>query len=171
MSRIVLQATRRFSTFTHVDTKGQINMVNVSHKTPNIRTASASAKVLVGEQIFKAIVANECKKGDVICVSKIAGIQAAKSTHSLIPLCHSIALDSVQIDVKMNEAESSVEFVSSVVVTDKTGCEMEALTAVGVASLTLYDMCKAMSKNMVITNIQLQSKTGGKSGDFIKTSL
>ena len=154
--------------FTHINEKGNLNMVNVSDKKTNIRTASASGIVKLGKEAYTAVKQNELAKGDVLTVSKIAGIQASKQTHHLIPLCHSISLDKVDIQLEMIDEDYSIKVISYVVVTDRTGCEMEALTAVSLSALTIYDMCKAITKDIEITDIKLQSKTGGKSGDYKK---
>ena len=156
-----------FSTLTHVNPSGKATMVDISQKMANKRTAIASGKIKVGTEIYQAIYDNQIKKGDVLTVSKIAGIIGAKRTHDIIPLCHPININF--IDIKLELQYPDTVFCKAIAsACDSTGVEMEALTAVSIASLTVYDMCKAMSKDIVIENIQLDSKTGGKSGDFYR---
>lgn len=151
---------------THTTSKGKVQMVNVSHKRETLRTAKAYAEVLLGKQAFAALKNNTLKKGDVLAVAKIAAIQAAKKTYELIPLCHNIFISNVDVSFNLNEKTLTVEIVSEVMTTAKTGVEIEALTAVSVAALTVYDMCKAVHKGIMINKIHLISKTGGKSGDY-----
>ena len=138
-------------------------MVDTSEKEITQREASARAVVHLGKSIYDAVKENNVKKGDVLSVARIAGISAAKATPSLIPLCHTLGLSYVGIEFHLREVDHSVEVVSVVRCADRTGVEMEALTAVAVASLTVYDMCKAMSKDMEIREIRLLYKKGGKS--------
>ena len=152
--------------FSHLDSKGKAKMVDVTEKPEAERTAVASAEVFLTEEIFKKIMNNEIGKGDVLTVAKIAGIQAAKKTYELIPLCHNIFISSVNLSLELKEENKSVEIIAEAKTVSKTGIEMEALTAVSVAALTVYDMCKAISKSMVISNIKVLSKSGGKSGDY-----
>nr|CAD7425617.1 unnamed protein product [Timema monikensis] len=151
---------------THVDDSGSAKMVDVSDKGVTIRTAVAQAVVQVGEKIGRLIRQNELKKGDVLTISQLAGILAAKRTSELIPLCHNISLSSVNLVVKLNDSGTIVLISSEVRCEGKTGVEMEALTAVTVAALTVYDMCKAVSHDIVITDICLLRKDGGRSGTF-----
>lgn len=151
---------------THVGSKGEAQMVDVTPKESTKRAATASCKVILGKKVFGLVSANQMGKGDVLSVAKIAGINGAKQTSSLIPLCHNIILTHVHVDLKLNSNDFSVEIVGEAASTGKTGVEMEALTAVSVAGLTVYDMCKAASKDIQITDIQLERKTGGKSGDW-----
>lgn len=151
---------------THVNSEGKAEMVDISLKDDSVRTASASGKVYVSAEVFIKIKNNEVEKGDVLSIAKFAGIQAAKKTSELIPLCHNIPISKVQVELKLNEKDSSVEITSFAKTVAKTGIEMEALTAVSIASLTVYDMCKAHDKSIKISDIRLLSKTGGKSGDF-----
>jgi len=151
---------------THTTTKGKANMVDVSDKKETLRTAEAYAEVLLGKEAFTAVKDNTIKKGDVLAVSKIAGIQAAKKTHVLIPLCHNIFISNIDINFNLNEKAFRIEIESAVKTNAKTGVEMEALTAVSVAALTIYDMCKSVDKSITISKIHLLSKTGGKSGDY-----
>ncbi|MEW6208467.1 MAG: cyclic pyranopterin monophosphate synthase MoaC [Acidobacteriota bacterium] len=149
---------------THTDEEGRSRMVDVSGKMVTRRTAVASGEVRCSEATIEAIRQHTTPKGNPIEVARIAAVMAAKRTDEIIPLCHSLPLNTV--DVQMELKEESI-FISATAVTDaKTGVEMEALTAVSVAALTLYDMCKAIDKNMVITDIKLVSKTGGTSGDY-----
>ena len=152
---------------THVNSEGKAEMVDVSSKDDSVRTATASGKVYISEEIYIKIKNNEIEKGDVLALAKFAGIQAAKKTSELIPLCHNIPISKVQVELKLNEKDSSVEITSFAKTVAKTGIEMEALTAVSIAALTVYDMCKAIDKSIKISGIRLFSKTGGKSGDYI----
>ncbi|OGU70178.1 MAG: molybdenum cofactor biosynthesis protein C [Ignavibacteria bacterium RBG_16_34_14] len=153
--------------FSHLDRSGKAKMVDVSSKKQTLRTAEAFAEVQVSKEVFGKIKSNEIQKGDVLIVAKIAGIQAAKKTSELIPLCHNIFISSVDVNLNLNEKKKSVEIRSLAKTTAQTGIEMEALTAVSVAALTVYDMCKALDKSITIKEIKLISKTGGKSGKFI----
>lgn len=153
---------------THVGRTGEAQMVDVSPKESSKRTAIASCKVVLGKKVFDLVLANQLAKGDVLSVAKIAGIGGAKHTSSLIPLCHNIILSHVRVDLKMNPKDFSVDIEGEAVSTGKTGVEMEAMTAVTVAGLTVYDMCKAASKDIRITDVRLDYKTGGKSGDWCR---
>jgi cyclic pyranopterin phosphate synthase len=150
----------------HTDEHGHASMVDVSEKAATARTARASATVWLDEAAFRLVEANQIQKGDVLGVARIAGIQAAKQTHLLIPLCHALALSKVSLDFRFNETDFSLEITSFVKTTGQTGVEMEALTAASVAALTVYDMCKAVNKRIRIGDIRLLEKTGGKNGDF-----
>ncbi|GLT84789.1 hypothetical protein SLE2022_030030 [Rubroshorea leprosula] len=152
------------SGLTHVGSSGEAQMVDVSPKESSKRTATASCKVILGEKVFDLVLANKMAKGDVLSVAKIAGISGAKHTSSLIPLCHNITLTHVRVDLRLNPEDFSVEIEGEACCTGKTGVEMEAMTAVTVAGLTVYDMCKAASKDIQITEVRLERKTGGKSG-------
>ena len=151
---------------THINSEGKAEMVDVSPKEDTVRTAEASAEVFVSEEVFAKIKDNEIAKGDVLAIAKFAGIQAAKKTSELIPLCHNIQISKVNVDLKLNDENKSVEIKSFAKTVAKTGIEMEALTAASVAALTVYDMCKALDKSIRISNIKLLSKTGGKSGSY-----
>ncbi|KAL2603148.1 hypothetical protein R1flu_008771 [Riccia fluitans] len=153
---------------THVDCSGKASLVNVAEKAETKRVAVASGRVLLGPRAFQLVAENNIAKGDVLTVAKIAGIQGAKQTSNLIPLCHNILLSWVDVSTSLNEDLHAVEIRAEATATGPTGVEMEALTAVSVASLTVYDMCKAVSKNIQISNVQLESKTGGKSGDWYR---
>ena len=150
----------------HVNAGGKAEMVDVSGKEPTTRVASASARVLLTPHLISLIEKNEIQKGDVFATARIAGISAAKKTSELIPLCHNIFISSVAIEFTVEKEKSSVLIVSTAKTNAVTGIEMEALTAVTVAALTIYDMCKAVEKSIGITEIRLLSKSGGKSGDY-----
>lgn len=156
------------SRLTHFDEQGQAIMVDVSGKTETHRTAVASGLIKVSQPVFEAIRQGTAAKGDVLGVARIAGIMAAKNTSSVIPLCHPLPLSKCSIDFELLEAECAVKAIATVKVTGLTGVEMEALHAVSVALLTIYDMCKAIDKRMEISDIHLDKKSGGKSGEFIR---
>ena len=150
--------------FTHLNTQGRAVMVDVTEKTPTNRAAVAEATVLCAPETIEAIRSGGVKKGDVLAVAQVAGIQAAKHTWELIPLCHPLALTGVDIAFELTDA--AVHITAEVRCTGPTGVEMEALTAASAAALTVYDMCKALQKDMVITDVRLLEKTGGKSGTY-----
>ncbi|KAH0450900.1 hypothetical protein IEQ34_021592 [Dendrobium chrysotoxum] len=150
----------------HVDNSGNALMVDISSKEDTKRSAVASCRVLLGKHAFNLVAANQIVKGDVLNVAKIAGIQGAKQTSNLIPLCHNINLTRVDVNLILNKEDFSVEIVGEAATTSKTGVEMEAMTAVAVAGLTVYDMCKAVTKEIQITNVCLEHKNGGKSGSW-----
>lgn len=149
---------------THIDKQGKMSMVNVGGKNLTKRIAMARAKIFVGPEIAALIAENNIKKGDVLTISRLAGVLAAKQTSNLIPLCHNIILS--HIDVTAELVGENVVLVGRVQTESKTGVEMEALTGVTVAALTVYDMCKAVSKTMVITEVKLLYKSGGVKGDY-----
>ena len=151
----------------HFDSKGNAIMVDVTEKNVTERKAIAKGKIFVNDETYKRILDGNMTKGDVLGVARIAGIMATKKTSDLIPMCHPLMLTKSQIDFEFNEEEKSITAISTVKLSGKTGVEMEALTGVNVALLTIYDMCKAIDKNMVISDIHLVEKTGGKSGNFI----
>ncbi len=151
---------------THVDETGAARMVDVSGKDVTARTATASGRVLVSAEVVELLRGAGVPKGDTLAVARLAGIMGAKQTPALIPLCHPLALSSVTVDLVVGD--DSVDITASVRTTDRTGVEMEALTAVSVAALTVVDMVKAVDKRTVITDIRVESKTGGKSGDFTR---
>lgn len=144
----------------------QLKMVEVGEKSETLRTAEARGEVRISAEVMKRLLENSLPKGDVLTAAQLAGIQAAKKTSELIPLCHPLRLTSVRVEVVPKPEENLVEVKSVVKAVDRTGVEMEALTAVAVACLTIYDMCKAFDKRIVISDIHLLSKSGGKSGDF-----
>ena len=152
--------------FTHFNEQGRAKMVDVGEKPVSVRTAVAAARVLVSENTFRLIQSGGMKKGDVLTVAQIAGVMGAKRTPDLIPMCHPILIDGIDLELHLDEARLSVEIRASVSCDGRTGVEMEALTAAATAALTVYDMCKAVQKDMVITDIRLLSKTGGVHGDF-----
>jgi cyclic pyranopterin phosphate synthase len=152
---------------THLDNKGKAKMVDVSEKENNLRTSSAVAEVILSKEAFEAVKNNNVIKGDVLSVARIAGIQAAKKTSELIPLCHNIFISSVTIEFEIIDKDKCIRITSEAKTNSVTGIEMEALTAVSVAALTIYDMCKAIDKSITIKNIHLLSKTGGKSGVYV----
>ena len=137
-------------------------MVDVGDKATSRRTAVASAMVMLGDKAFKLVAANDLKKGEVLSVAELAGIMGAKHTATLIPLCHNIVIDKVAVHLKMVPEQQAVKIKATASTVGRTGVEMEALTAASVASLTVYDMCKAVSHEIRITDLQLESKTGGK---------
>lgn len=152
--------------FTHFNEKGRAKMVNVGEKPVNVRTAVAAGRVYVNEETFALIKSRGMKKGDVLGVAQVAGIMGAKKTSDIIPMCHPIMINGLDIDLSLNEELLSVDVTASVSVDERTGVEMEALSAVSIACLTVYDMCKAVQKDMVISDIRLMKKTGGVHGDF-----
>ena len=152
--------------FTHFNDQGRAKMVNVGEKPVSVRTAVAGARVLVNPQTFALIKSGGMKKGDVLTVAQIAGVMGAKRTPDLIPMCHPILIDGINLELRLDEERSSVEIEATVSCAGRTGVEMEALTAVSTAALTVYDMCKAVQKDMVIADIRLLSKTGGVHGDY-----
>ena len=152
--------------FTHFNEQGRARMVDVSEKAPTLRTAAAAGRVKMLPSTVEAIRTGGTPKGDVLAVAQVAGIMAAKRTCELIPMCHPLQLTGV--DVRFELTEDTVEIRAEVRCKGETGVEMEALTAVSAAALTVYDMCKALQKDMEITDIRLLRKSGGKSGDFIR---
>ncbi|MCG9479220.1 MAG: cyclic pyranopterin monophosphate synthase MoaC [Actinomycetia bacterium] len=158
---------KKDSDFTHIDSSGKARMVDISGKKDSTRTAEAIGTIKLDKDIIKKIRDNDIGKGDVLAVAKIAGISAAKKTWELIPLCHQIRLKRIDIDFNILDGEESIEVKTRVSAYDSTGVEMEAITAASVSLITIYDMCKALSKDMQIGPVCLLSKTGGKSG-YIK---
>lgn len=157
--------------FTHFDESGNAIMVNVSGKEDTVREAIAKGRIKVNDEIFEAIKNGNTKKGNVLGIARVAGIMATKRTSDLIPLCHVLNLTKATIDFELYNDTNEVEVICTVGVTGKTGVEMEALTGASVALLTIYDMCKAIDKNMEIGDIHLHKKSGGKSGNFINNRL
>ncbi len=154
------------SELTHIDSDGNAIMVDVSPKDITERSATARGQVLMSKETLALIQDGNVKKGDPLTVAQIAGIMGAKKTPDLIPLCHPLALTSVKVTLALNNADSAVDIEATCKLKGRTGVEMEALTAVSVAGLTVYDMLKAAEKSMRITNIHLVHKSGGKSGDY-----
>ena len=156
---------------THFDSQGNAVMVDVSEKQATHRVAVASGKIKVNQAVYDAIVEGSVKKGDVLGVARVAGIMAAKKTHELIPMCHPLLLTKCTVDFELLPEELAVKAIATVKVNGQTGVEMEALTSVNVALLTIYDMCKAIDKTMEMTEIHLEEKSGGKSGTFINPNV
>ncbi len=152
--------------FTHFDDRGKAKMVNVGDKPVTHRTARAGARVLVNEDTFALIASGGMKKGDVLTVAQLAGIMGAKRTPDLIPLCHPVAISGIEVQLTLNQGACAVDVEASVTCDGHTGVEMEALTAASVAALTVYDMCKAVQRDVRITDIRLLDKTGGVHGDY-----
>ena len=152
--------------FTHFNEEGRARMVDVGGKDPSSRSAEAGARVLVSRETFELIRTGGMKKGDVLTVAQIAGIMGAKRTPELVPMCHPILIQGVDLNLRLDEARCAVDIRAKVRCEGRTGVEMEALTAASVAALTVYDMCKAVQKDMVITDVRLISKSGGVHGDF-----
>jgi len=148
----------------HLNSKGEANMVDVSGKEISVRTAIASGKVTMNREVLSAISAEDNPKGDVLATARVAGIMGAKKCSELIPLCHPIALHKVELDLKIQG--DGVSILATVKTADRTGVEMEALTAVSVAALTLIDMVKAMDPHAAIKDVQVENKSGGKTGDW-----
>jgi cyclic pyranopterin phosphate synthase len=154
------------SKLTHLDEKGEARMVDVGSKSVTEREARAEGVIRMSPQTLAMIVDGEHPKGDVLAVARVAGIMAAKKTHDLIPLCHSLTLSSVKVELTPGEDGQSIRVHSRCKLSGQTGVEMEALTAVSVAALTLYDMCKAVDRGMVIDGVRLLEKKGGRSGHW-----
>lgn len=154
--------------FTHFNEQGRAKMVDVGEKDPSCRKAIAGDRVLLGKETFDRIRTGGMKKGDVLTVAQIAGIMGAKRTPDLIPMCHPVQIDGIDMNLWLNEERLSVEIEATVSCAGRTGVEMEALTAVSTAALTVYDMCKAVQKDIVISDIRLLKKTGGVHGDFLR---
>lgn len=158
------------SKLTHINSNGEAQMVDVSDKESTMREAKAGARVVMQSNTLELIVSGSHKKGDVLSVAKIAGIQAAKKCSELIPLCHPLMLTKVNVELTPNTDKNCIEITSTAKLNGRTGVEMEALTAASIAALTVYDMCKAVDRFMVIDNVQLLEKKGGKSGHWILES-
>lgn len=156
--------------FSHLNRRGEANMVDISEKTPSTRTASAEAFVSFPTASFQQLLDEAIPKGDLYAVARIAGIQAAKQCSNLIPLCHSLSLSKVSVEFEILHESQQLQIITQCKLRGSTGVEMEALTAASVAALTVYDMCKALDKGIVIGPIRLLEKTGGKSGDWTQSS-
>ena len=154
------------SDLTHLDEHGRARMVDVSEKADTVRIATARGRVLMRRETLELIRTGGVKKGDVLAIAQVAGVMGAKKTSDLVPLCHPLPISGVDLAFELDAATSAVEITASVRVVGKTGVEMEALSAVSVAALTIYDMCKAADKDMVIDGIRLVHKVGGKSGEY-----
>ena len=155
----------------HLDEKGNANMVNIKYKKETERLAKAHGKISMNEDAFKVLKSGFSSKGDILSVARIAGIMAAKKTHDLIPLCHNLRITSVKIDFQLIESELSCEILSEVEGVDRTGFEMESIIAVSIAATTIYDMLKSVDKGMKIGDIYLVEKLGGKSGHYINKNI
>lgn len=156
------------SELTHLDENGRPKMVYVGDKEDTKRNAVAIGSIKLSEKTFKMIKDGKIKKGDVLSVAQVAGIMGAKKTSEIIPMCHNIFISGVEMSFTLDEKNCSINIEASAKTIGKTGIEMESLTAVSIAALTIYDMCKAVDKGMIISNIMLTKKTGGKSGTFIR---
>ena len=154
--------------FTHFNEQGRARMVDVGEKPSSRRAAVAAGRVLVNDETFELIRSGGIKKGDVLTVAQIAGVMGAKRTFELIPMCHIVPLNGINLELRLNEEKKSVEISATVSCDGKTGVEMEALTAVATAALTVYDMCKAVQRDIVITDICLLGKSGGVHGDYTR---
>ena len=155
------------SKLTHINANGEAQMVDVSDKNETAREAKACARVVMKAETLDLIVSGSHKKGDVLAVARVAGIQAAKKCSDLIPLCHPLMLSKVSVELTPNNQNNCIDIIATAKLTGKTGVEMEALTAASIAALTVYDMCKAVDRFMLIDNVQLLEKKGGKSGHRI----
>jgi cyclic pyranopterin phosphate synthase len=155
------------SKLTHINANGEAQMVDVSDKDNTTREAKAGARVVMQAETLELIVSGSHKKGDVLAVARIAGIQAAKKCSDLIPLCHPLMLSKVSVELTPNNEKCCIDIIATAKLNGKTGVEMEALTAASIAALTVYDMCKAVDRFMRIDNVQLIEKKGGKSGHWV----
>ena len=155
-------------TFTHLDEKGRARMVDVTEKDITLRQATARGTVRMSPEVFQRIVSGGIEKGDALGVARIAGIMGAKQTAELIPMCHPLNITNIEINFQPIEAQHRIEIEAQVKLQGRTGVEMEALMAVAIAALTIYDMCKAIDREMVISDIHLVEKRGGKSGHFVR---
>lgn len=153
---------------THFDDSGNAVMVDVSNKNDTIRVAVASGNIRVNSDVMSAVINGTASKGDVLGVARVAGIMAAKQTANLIPMCHTLLIAKCTVDFELHKEKSEIKAICTVKIEGKTGVEMEALTGATVALLTVYDMCKAIDKRMEISNVHVDTKSGGKSGDFIR---
>ncbi len=156
------------STFTHFDSSGNARMVDVSEKSDTVRVAEAAGNIKMSSGAYELVKSGSMAKGDVLGIARVAGIMAAKKVDELIPLTHPLLISKADISFVLHDEDSSIDIIATVGITGKTGVEMEALTAVSVSALTIYDMCKAVDKSMIIRDIRLLKKTGGKSGTYIR---
>jgi len=156
------------SEFTHIDAEGSVRMVDVSHKEPSLRMAKAQGVIYMKEDTLEMILSHSVRKGNVLETARIAGIMAAKRTSEMIPMCHPLNLSHVQIDFFPDTEKNAVRIEAVAKITGQTGVEMEALTAVSAAALTIYDMCKSYDREMTISDICLLEKSGGKSGTYVR---
>ena len=156
--------------FTHLDDRGRVRMVDVSEKASTLRTAMARGRIFMSPETFEKIRSQSIKKGNVLETARIAGVMAAKKTADLIPMCHPLNITHVAVDFFPEEGKGAFRIEAAVRLAGQTGVEMEALTAVAVAALTIYDMCKSHDRAMTISGIQLVEKSGGKSGHYVRES-
>jgi cyclic pyranopterin monophosphate synthase len=168
MTGIRGMAEKDTAEFTHFDSHGNARMVDVSGKSETVRVADAGGNIKMSAKAYELVKSGSMAKGDVLGIARVAGIMAAKKVDDLIPLAHPLMITKVDISYVLHDEDSSIDIVATVGITGKTGVEMEALTAVSITALTIYDMCKAVDKSMIISNIRLLKKTGGKSGTFIR---
>lgn len=161
-----MKARKRKPPLTHLDAKGEARMVDVSAKPETERVAQAGARITMQPATLKLILSGQAAKGDVLATARIAGIMAAKRTHELIPLCHPLALSQVTVDLTPNPRKNCIDIVATCRLKGRTGVEMEALTAASIAALTVYDMAKAVDRAMLISDVKLLHKSGGKSGTY-----
>lgn len=154
--------------FTHFDEQGHARMVDVGEKKETVRVADAAGTIKMSKQAYELVKSGSMAKGDVLGIARVAGVMAAKKVDELIPLAHPLLITKVTVDFALRDEQNSIDIFATVGISGKTGVEMEALTAVSIAALTIYDMCKAVDKSMVISNIRLLKKTGGKSGTYIR---
>jgi len=166
--RPILPTGNAMAEFTHFDEQGKARMVDVSDKPETDRLAVASGAVRMAPETLAMVAAGTAKKGDVLGVARLAGIMAAKRTAELIPLCHPLPLTSIEVDLACDADKNTVEITATARTTGRTGVEMEAMTAVAAAALTVYDMCKAVDRAMVLSEIRLEQKSGGKSGTYTR---
>jgi cyclic pyranopterin phosphate synthase len=163
-------STKDKAAFTHFDKQGNAVMVDVSEKQETVRVADAAGNIKMSAEAYELVKSGSISKGDVLGIARVAGVMAAKKVDQLIPLAHPLMITKVIIDFKLRDENTSVDIFATVGINGKTGVEMEALTAVSIAALTIYDMCKAVDKSMVISDVRLLKKTGGKSGTYIRKS-
>lgn len=163
-------STKGKAAFTHFDKQGNAVMVDVSEKQETVRVADAAGNIKMSAEAYELVKSGSISKGDVLGIARVAGVMAAKKVDQLIPLAHPLMITKVIIDFKLRDENTSVDIFATVGINGKTGVEMEALTAVSIAALTIYDMCKAVDKSMVISDVRLLKKTGGKSGTYIRKS-
>lgn len=156
---------------THFNESGKAKMVDVGEKNETQRQAIAEGRIVMNSVTLQKVIEGTMGKGDVLAVAQVAGIMGAKKTWDMIPMCHPLLLTGVNLEFKINEEASAIDIMATVKTTGKTGVEMEALTAVSVAALTIYDMCKAVEKGMTIEYIRLLAKSGGKSGNYIREDI
>jgi cyclic pyranopterin phosphate synthase len=154
------------TTFSHLDANGKVRMVDVTDKEQTVRTAVAKGKIIMKSATLKEILAGGMAKGNVLETARIAGVMAAKKTSDIIPMCHPLSLTFIQVDFRPDQKNRSIDIEATVRLKGRTGAEMEALTAVATAALTVYDMCKSHDRGMMITEIHLAEKSGGKSGHY-----